>query len=437
LCLAGYTCADLFYQPTLLDAALDALKTVVEANAGQPRVVVVGLPLGVGPHLYNCAAVIDGRGVRGVVPKQHLPNYKEFYERRWFRPAKGEEPAEVELLGRSTPFGIDLLFPVEGAGSAGRDAVIGVEICEDLWLPIPPSSALALAGATVLLNPSASNETIGKSGYRTDLVVGQSGRCVAAYAYAGSGPTESTTDLVFGGHCLIAENGGLMAESRRSTFESPVGPIRPFRRVPVGLASSERDDLKRYVAAAPFVPTAGPELNRRCAEIFEIQVAGLAKRMERMPEASTFHLGVSGGLDSTLALLVAVKTLDLLGRDRKLLRGLTMPGFGTTSRTRTNAIDLMDHLGVSSETIDIAPLALQTFQELGHAPFGIDAKGMDVEAFRKALLDVPEDRRKDLVFENVQARLRTFLLMSRGFVIGTGDLSEMALGWSTYNADHM
>ncbi|AMV40653.1 NAD(+) synthase [Planctomyces sp. SH-PL62] len=467
LCLTGYTCADLFHQPTLLNAALDALAAVVEANAGKPRVVVVGLPLGVGPHLYNVAAVVDGGGVRGIVPKQHIPNYKEFYERRWFRPATGAEPAEVEVLGRPTPFGIDLLFQAEGAGEAGRDAVIGVEICEDLWLPIPPSSFQALAGATLLLNLSASNETIGKSAYRTDLVVGQSGRCLAAYAYAGSGPTESTTDLVFGGHCLIAENGRLLEESRRvgdgrtvergsywierdvdvarvtfqrrseATFEAPFGLARPFRRIPTGLSLSEPADLKRFVPAAPFVPESGPELKRRCAEIFEIQVAGLAKRVERLPAGTTLHLGVSGGLDSTLALLVAVKTLDLLGLDRKLLRGLTMPGFGTTSRTRTNAVDLMEHLGVSSEAIDIAPLALRTFQDLGHSPFGIDVRGLDVAAFREALHDVPEDRRKDLVFENVQARLRTFLLMSRGFVVGTGDLSEMALGWSTYNADHM
>jgi len=226
---------------------------------------------------------------------------------------------------------------------------------------------------------------------------------------------------------------------RRSaaTFESPVGPIRPFRRIPVGLELSERPDLKRFIHAAPFVPSDGPELNRRCAEIFEIQVAGLAKRVEQLPAGTTLHMGVSGGLDSTLALLVAVKTLDLLGLDRKLLHGLTMPGFGTTSRTRTNAVDLMEHLGVSSETIDISGLAFQSFRELGHSPFGIDVRRMDLAAFRTALLELPEDNRKDLTFENVQARLRTFLLMSRGFVVGTGDLSEMALGWSTYNADHM
>ena len=467
LALTGYTCADLFYQPALLRAALDGLATVVEANAGRPRVVVVGLPVGVGPYLYNCAAVIDGSGLRGLVPKQHLPNYKEFYERRWFRPARGEEPAEAEALGRPVPFGVDLLFQAEGAGEAGRDVVIGVEICEDLWLPIPPSAAQALAGATILLNPSASNETVGKAAYRTDLVTGQSARCIAAYAYAGAGPTESTTDLVFGGHCLIAENGRLLAESRRvgdgrpvdrgsywieqdvdvarltylrrseSTFENPVGSAREFRRIPVGLATAEPTDLKRFVPATPFVPDDGPELNRRCAEIFEIQVGGLAKRVERLPAGTTLHLGVSGGLDSTLALLVAVKTLDLLGMDRTLLRGLTMPGFGTTSRTRSNAIALMERLGVSSETIDISELALTTFRELGHRPFGIDVGGLDVAGFRAALMDLPEEGRKDLTFENVQARLRTFLLMSRGFVVGTGDLSEMALGWSTYNADHM
>ena len=461
LCLTGYTCADLFGQPTLIDAALRGLVHVARATEGSDRLVVVGLPLEVGPYLYNAAAVVSNGRVLGVVPKQHLPNYKEFYERRWFRAGTVDAPEEVELLGGLVPFGIDLLF------DAGAGVTVGVEICEDLWLPIPPSSFQALAGASILLNLSASNETIGKSGYRTDLVVGQSGRCVAAYAYAGSGPTESTTDLVFGGHCLIAENGRLLAESPRvgdggpirrdtywivqdvdaakietdrrtaASFESPPGqPGRPFRRIPFHLPATTFD-LKRFVPASPFVPSEGPELNRRCSEIFEIQCAGLAKRIEQLPAGSTLHLGVSGGLDSTLALLVAVRTLDLLGIERSRLRGLTMPGFGTTSRTRTNAIDLMRHLDVEAETIDVSELALQAFRELGHAPFGIDARSMDLEAFRKALQDVPADRRQDLVFENVQARLRTFLLMSRGFVVGTGDLSEAALGWSTYNADHM
>jgi len=461
LCLAGYTSADLFGQPTLTDAVLRGLVHVVRATEGSGRLVVVGLPVEVGPYLYNAAAVVSDGRVLGVVPKQHLPNYKEFYERRWFRAASGHEPSEIEFLGARAPFGIDLLF------EADNGVTVGVEICEDLWLPIPPSSFQALAGATILLNLSASNETIGKSAYRTDLVVGQSGRCVAAYAYAGSGPTESTTDLVFGGHCLIAENGRLLAESARvgdggpirrdtywivqdvdvaklqtdrrttSSFETPPGqPSRTFRRIPFHLAATTVD-LKRFVPAAPFVPADGPELNRRCSEIFEIQCAGLAKRIEQLPEGSTLNLGVSGGLDSTLALLVAVRTLDLLGIERSRLHGLTMPGFGTTSRTRTNAIDLMRHLGVQAETIDVRELALQSFRELGHTPFGIDARTMDVETFQRALQDVPVEERHDLVFENVQARLRTFLLMSRGFVVGTGDLSEAALGWSTYNADHM
>lgn len=462
LCLTGYTCADLFDQSVLLDAARTALETIVRAVEGKDRLVVVGLPLEVESRLYNCAAVIGGAGVLGVVPKQHLPDHKEFYERRWFHAANGDEPAEIDLLGTQVPFGTDLLF------EAGATAVIGVEICEDLWMPIPPSSFQALGGATILLNLSASNETTDKSAYRTELIVGQSGRCVAAYALAGAGPTESTTDLVFGGHCLIAEGGRLLKESARVgdggpiprgthwivrdidadrlvfdrratvTFEPPPGFHRRFRRIPAKLAMVEPDKLQRFVAPNPFVPPPGLDLNRRCAEVFEIQCAGLAKRIDQLPQGTELILGVSGGLDSTLALLVAVKTLDLLELDRRLLRGITLPGFGTTKRTLINAIDLMRHLGVSAETIDISALAFQTFRELGHQPFGVDVQSMDLDAFRQALAALPADQpRHDLVFENVQARLRTLLLMSRGFVVGTGDLSELALGWTTYNADHM
>jgi NAD+ synthase (glutamine-hydrolysing) len=359
------------------------------------------------------------------------------------------------------------LFEARGAGGEGGQGglVVGVEICEDLWVPVPPSALQAMAGATVLVNLSASNETIGKSRYRTDLVVGQSGRCVSAYAMAGCGPTESTTDVVFGGHCLIAENGVLLAESPRvgdghpvrrdsyaitrdvdvarlrtdrrvmTSFDDSLSSLRPFRRVGFAL-SPAMEGLHRDVPGTPFVPS-GPELHRRCAEIFGIQCAGLAKRIEQLPGGNPLNIGISGGLDSTLSLLVAVTTCDMLGLDRRLVHGLTMPGFGTTQRTRTNALDLMDHLGVSSETIDISALALDAFREMGHAPFGIDVRGMDVEAFRAALARVPADSRSDLTFENVQARLRTFLLMSKGFVVGTGDLSELALGWCTYNGDHM
>ena len=458
--VTGYTCGDLFGQSALLDAGVEAALRIAGATRDRAQLVVVGLPVAVGNSLYNCAVAVAGGEVLGAVPKQFVPNYKEFYESRWFSSATGLEPKRVVLGGREVPFGIDLLF------DAGGGVVVGVEVCEDLWMPIPPSSAQALAGATVLLNLSASNETIGKSRYRTELVVGQSGRCVAAYAYASSGPSESTTDLVFGGHCLIAENGQLLSESRRvgdggplvrgsyaitrdvdveklaserrstTSFDDCLKYLTEFRKVPFTL-NGAMPGLKRRVAGSPFVPAEGAELHARCAEIFGIQCAGLAKRIEQLPGGTPLNIGISGGLDSTLALLVTVKTCDTLGIPRGAVRGLTMPGFGTTQRTRTNAVDLMDHLGVSPETIDISALALEAFRELKHAPFGIDASGLGVEAFRDKLCRVPSERRHDLVFENVQARLRTFLLMARGFVVGTGDLSEAALGWSTYNGDHM
>ena len=468
LCVTGYTCGDLFGQSTLLDAGISAIIRIALATAGRRQLVVVGAPIPAGNSLFNCAVVVSDGAIRGIVPKQYIPNYKEFYELRWFRPATGNLPAEIELGGQLVPFGIDLLF--EGKGEGGLpgnvSVAVGIEICEDLWVPVPPSALLAMAGATILLNLSASNETIGKSRYRTDLVVGQSGRTISAYAMAGSGPSESTTDVVFGGHCLIAENGHLLAESprvgdgqpirrdsytithdvdvakllsdRRATtsFDDGSSLVRPFRLVSFSLTAT-MDDLKREVPGTPFVPAEGPELHRRCAEIFGIQCAGLAKRIEQLPTNTPLNLGVSGGLDSTLALLVTVTTCDMLGLDRRLIHGLTMPGFGTTQRTRTNAVALMEHLGVAAETIDISELTLATFQEIGHEPFGIDCRGLDAPAFRAALSRLPREALSDLTFENVQARLRTLLLMSRGFVVGTGDLSELALGWSTYNADHM
>jgi NAD+ synthase (glutamine-hydrolysing) len=467
LCVTGYTCADLFGQARLLDAAREAIGRIAAVTAGRHQLVVIGAPIPVGNSLFNCAVVIADGAVIGGVPKQFLPNYKEFYESRWFSPAVGREPAEIDLNGQRVPFGIDLLFEARGSNSEGGPGglVVGVEICEDLWVPVPPSALQAMAGATVLVNLSASNETIGKSRYRTDLVVGQSGRCVSAYAMAGCGPTESTTDVVFGGHCLIAENGALLAESPRvgdgqpirrdsytitrdvdvarlrtdrrvmTSFDDSLSSLRPFRRVAFTV-SPTMEGLHRDVPGTPFVPS-GPELHRRCAEIFGIQCAGLAKRIEQLPTGTPLNIGISGGLDSTLALLVAVTTCDMLGLDRRQVHGLTMPGFGTTQRTRTNALDLMVHLGVSSETIDISTLALEAFREMNHAPFGIEIRGMDVEAFRAALARVPAESRCDLTFENVQARLRTFLLMAKSFVIGTGDLSELALGWCTYNGDHM
>lgn len=460
LAITAYTCGDLFGQKALLDGAATGLKTFAEGTSKHPALLVVGLPLAAGNSLYNCAAVVQRGKVLGVVPKQFIPNYKEFYESRWFSGANGSEPKEIELAGERVPFGIDLLF------DAGL-AVLGVEICEDLWMPIPPSSFQAVAGANVLVNLSASNETIGKCEYRRSLVVGQSGRCIAAYAYSSSGPTESTTDLVFSGHCLIAENGVLLAESsrvgdggptpresawitadvdlqrlqsdRRSTtsFDDCVRHLPgSYRRISVELSQSMAG-LKRFVSGSPFVPAENTELHRRCAEIFGIQQAGLAKRLQQLPATATLNIGISGGLDSTLALLALVKTCDALGQPRTRIHGLTMPGFGTTGLTRDNALRLMQDLGVTRETIDIRELCLQAFRDLGHLPFGIDASRLSVEDLQTRLGELPPDNRSDLVFENVQARIRTFLLMSRGFVVGTGDLSEQALGWSTYNGDHM
>lgn len=463
LCISGYTAADLFSQTPLLDASLRGLVDIARETRTHRGLIVVGLPLQVGGALYNSAAAIHGGRILGLVPKRYLPTYREFYEGRWFRGADGNEPASVGIGGEAVPFGIDLLFRC-------APAVIGIEICEDLWTPIPPSSLQTLAGANVLLNPSASNEIVGKARWRTDLVVSQSGRCLAAYAYAGAGPTESTTDVVFGGHCLIAENGVVLEQSRRigdgmlpwrganaitadvdlerldhdrrvqTSFDGAVGHLSlKYRMIDFQIrphAAAETRPPKRFIPAHPFVPPAGPQLDARCAEVFAIQTAGLAKRVSRLPDQAPLVIGISGGLDSTLALLSAAKACDSYGWPRKRILGVTMPGFGTSEHTRSSALDLMRGLGIGSETIDIRPLCLQAFRSLRHRPLGIDLNEMSVEQFQQALGDTPADA-GDLVFENVQARIRTFLLMSRGFVLGTGDLSEQALGWSTYNGDHM
>ncbi|MCC7424521.1 MAG: NAD(+) synthase [Planctomycetaceae bacterium] len=465
--ITGYTCADLFRQRALLEGAEAAIGRLCGATRSRRQLIVIGAPIRVGNELFNCAVVLFQGRVIGIVPKTHIPNYNEFYESRWFRGADGNEPKEIEYLGTRVPFGVDLLFQC-------GDLVAFVEICEDLWMPIPPSSHAALAGANLLINLSASNETVAKNEYRNQLIGNQSGRCVAAYAYASAGPTESTTDLVFGGHCLIAENGHILSESPRgghpdhpvangdwftvadidvqrlqteralltSFGESGKTSQRPYRWIDVELHENRWTDLKRTVVAAPFVPKDPATLRNRCAEIFGIQVAGLRKRLSRMSHPNVF-LGVSGGLDSTLALLVAVKTYQAAGADVRSIHGLTLPGFGTTSKTKQNALDLMRSLGISQETIDIRAACVQTFNDLRHKPFGASpphgASAWTVESLTELLGQLtPEQRKKgDLVFENVQARERTKLLMSRGFVIGTGDLSELALGWCTYNGDHM
>jgi NAD+ synthase (glutamine-hydrolysing) len=461
LSITGYTCADLFQQISLQRAALEALARVVKESTRAFRgLAVVGVPIALDDQLFNCAVVINRGHILGVVPKSFIPNYKEFYEGRWFSAAATARSREIVLNGETVPFGTDFLFDatdVEGF-------LLGVEICEDLWVPVPPSSYQALRGATVLINLSASNEVIGKANYRRQLVVNQSGRCIAAYVYASCGVNESTTDVVFGGHCLVAENGTLLAESKRFQRDETllsadvdldrlrvdrlrinsfgdaglyIGISREFTRRSFVLDRGPMpDQLLREVDAHPFVPREGERLRERCEEIFQTQVAGLAKRLEHIGKPS-MAIGISGGLDSTLALLVVCKTLDALKVPRERVRAFTMPGFGTTDKTRTNAHALMRHVGVSAREVDIRLLCLEEMRALGHKPFGIDLVGLGVEDFAAKLRHVTAEMCNDLVFENVQARMRTSILMNAGFVIGTGDVSELALGWCTYNGDHM
>jgi len=463
--LSGYTCGDLFATEGLLGGCLEALREVVDHTAGHGSMVVIGLPLSVQSALMNCAVLVAEGEIRGIVPKTFLPNYREFYEQRHFRAASAVDPKTVNIFGQDVPFGTDLLF------SRG-EATIGIEICEDLWMPIPPSSHASLAGANVLVNLSASNETIGKADWRRDLVRSQSGRCLAAYAYSSAGPGESTSDLVFGGHCMIAENGAMLGESRRigdggdpvvvsemsvtrdvdlqrlthdrrviGSFDDARAKQHDFRNIDCNPKSNSpkaiRPELKRTVDGQPFVPSGEQELEDRCSEIFAIQIAGLVKRLSRLPADTALAIGVSGGLDSTLALLVAVRACDVAGRCRSDIHGVTMPGFGTTSHTRQSADQLIEATGITGECIDIRSLCLDTFRSLGHEPLGLSINPeTTAESLQRQLMEVPAGT-PDLTFENVQARVRTMLLMSRGFVLGTGDMSEQALGWCTYNADHI
>jgi NAD+ synthase (glutamine-hydrolysing) len=461
LAVTGYTCADLFHQTALQRGAMAALSDLVQRGqkffAG---LAAVGLPVAIDDQLFNCAAIFHRGQVLGMVPKSFIPNYKDFYEGRWFAAAATARSKHIIFNGAEVPFGTDLLFQAKDA----EGLIAGVEICEDLWVPIPPSSQQALAGATLLLNLSASNEVIGKAPYRHQLVLSQSGRCLAAYAYASNGVWESTTDVVFGGHCLIAENGTLLAESERFRRDETLlvtdvdldrlrgdrlrtnsfgdaqlypGARREFRRInfSFGRQAGPRP-LLREVEAHPFVPRGQERLRERCQEIFHTQVAGLAKRLDHIGRP-TVTIGVSGGLDSTLSLLVVCKTFDQLGESRCRIKALTMPGFGTSSRTRGNSNALINHLGVSGLEIDIRGLCLEEMRALAHQPFGVSLEGKSLEELTAALQRLPPERRQDLVFENVQARMRTSLLMNSGFTAGTGDVSELALGWCTYNGDQM
>ena len=436
LSVTGYTCLDLFAQQTLLDGAEAALLQLVSNTADLDILTIVGVPLRTENRRINAAVVFQKGAIRGVVPKTYLPNYKEFQEQRWFTSATELRESTISIGKEEYPMGSHLLF------RSGR-LTAGIEICEDLWVPVPPSSLLTMEGANIIFNLSASNELIGKHAYLRSLICQQSARCMAGYVYASSGFGESSTDLVFAGNGIIAENGNLLAESPRFTMEEQlviseidIETLQNDRQVNTsfmygtsGLPKEKAQvvdfqvripdgfSLTRPVDPHPFTPS-GEALKERCEEIFHIQVAGLAKRLVHA-HAQTAVVGISGGLDSTLALLVTVMTFDALKMPRGQIIGITMPGFGTTDRTYTNACDLIRSLGVTLKEIPIKEACLQHFRDIDHDPSV-----------------------HDVTYENSQARERTQLLMDvanqkNGLVIGTGDLSELALGWATYNGDHM
>lgn len=436
MCITGYTCGDLFAQQLLLEQAEMALIQILNSTRQLDIISILGMPVVVNSTVINAAVVIQKGKILGVVPKTYLPNYKEFYEQRWFTSALQVSENSVRLCGQIVPMGNNLLFET-------AETTFSIEICEDLWATVPPSSSLALQGAEIIFNLSADDEGIGKHNYLCSLISQQSARCISGYVFSSSGFGESTTDVVFAGNGLIYENGYLLARSERFCMEEQliineidVECIRAERRVNTTFAANKANcpgkeavristefvnskdlNLTRTFNPHPFVPQ-GSELNSRCEEIFSIQIAGLAQRLLHTG-AKTAVIGISGGLDSTLALLVCVKTFDKLGLSRKDILGITMPGFGTTDRTYHNAIDLMNSLGVSIREISIREACIQHFKDIGH----------DLNIH-------------DVTYENSQARERTQILMdianqTWGMVIGTGDLSELALGWATYNGDHM
>lgn len=432
LSVTGYTCGDLFQRPTLLRAAERALCRIVEESESLPTALIIGMPVEVGHSLYNCAVVVARGEIMGVVPKCNIPDYGEFYEARWFRSGFDVHRCQIELCSHSVPFGSDLLFSYNGCE-------FGVEICEDLWVAAPPSSHQAMAGAKVIFNLSASPESVGKNAYLRQLVKSQSARTLTAYVYASAGRGESSTDLVFAGNAMIAEDGIMLACSerfsqdemfvtadidleylqserlRRNTFE---GQETSFSFSSLETTDTRDIPFERTIDPQPFVPQNAEARREACREIMNIQVAGLVQRL-RHTSARTAVVGISGGLDSTLALLVAVAAADTMGLARASVTGVTMPGFGTTDRTYHNALALMRSLGVTVREIPIRKACEQHFADIG--------------------LDAAD---RSAAYENAQARERTQILMDianmeGGLVIGTGDLSELALGWATYNGDQM
>jgi NAD+ synthase (glutamine-hydrolysing) len=448
--LTAYSCEDLFHQQALLAGALEALSSVLKASATLDLVAVVGMPLQADDLLFNCAVVLSHGKILGIIPKTFLPNYREFYEYRQFAPASAARSTAIDVLDqRQIPFGERLLFQCE----ARQGFTVFVEICEDLWVPIPPSSGAALAGATVILNLSASNITIGKDEYRHSLVANQSARCLSSYLYAAAGPGESTTDLAWDGHAMVYENGSLVAESERFHYKSQLvvaeldlerltqermrqnsfgqsiqrhrEELRQFRRIGFNVQLPKSGQLlcKRNFERFPYVPADPVLRDRRCYEAYNIQVQGLVKRLQSS-RISKIVIGVSGGLDSTHALIVAARALDLLELPRSNLLAYTMPGFATTERTLENARALMKAVGCAAHEVDIRPSCEQMLRDIGH-PY---SRGEPVY---------------DVTFENVQAGERTSHLfrlanINGALVLGTSDLSELALGWCTYGVgDHM
>ncbi len=438
LCVTGYTCGDLFFQAPLIKAAREQLSKIAAYTREKSMLVFVGLPWEHGGKLYNAAAAICSGQVLGIVPKTHLPNYSEFYEARHFAPGT-DELILTEWEGMQVPMCTDLLFQCREI----RELVVGAEICEDVWAPCPPSIRHALAGATVIVNCSASDETVGKDSYRNALISGQSARLMCGYVYANAGEGESTQDLVFGGHNIIAENGTMLAVSKRFSPESIYGdldlerleserrrtntyPARQedghlvikFSLDSARMEACQQKKLFRFMDSRPFVPGDVKERSRRCEEIFTIQAMGLKKRLQHTG-CTHAVLGISGGLDSTLALLVTARAFDMLGIAREQIHAVTMPCFGTTDRTYQNACRMAGKMGASLSEVDIKRSVLQHFADIGHDP---------------------DDR--NVTYENAQARERTQVLMDianqvNGLVVGTGDMSELALGWATYNGDHM
>lgn len=433
LSVTGYTCADLFFNKALLSKAMSALGEMADYTNGKNIAVLVGVPVEFKNSLYNCAAVLVNGGIAGLVPKIHIANYNEFYEKRWFASgADFKTTQEIEICGLSTKIGSQLF-------DLGGGAILGVELCEDLWVPCPPSGELTLSGANIIANLSASDEYASKAQYRRELVSNQSARCICGYVYAGASVFESTTDLLFGGALFAAENGTVLAEGERFLRKTnivyadiDVEKINTLRIKNISFENNSQqveildakvennsNDLKfRYVDAHPFVPDNDDKRRERCREIFSIQAGALAKRLEHVGSTGAV-VGISGGLDSTLALLVCTKAMNLLGRENSDILGVTMPGFGTTGRTYNNAIKLMKCLGVTVKEVDIKEACMLHMRDIEH-----------------------DHQIHDITYENTQARERTQVLFDLAnkhgkLLVGTGDLSELAMGWCTYNGDHM